>query len=320
MMEVLKALSFLVGGGLVLSWGAHLFVVSASHLARLFKISPVIIGLTVVAFGTSAPEMAVNILAAIQGNTDIAMGNVVGSNIFNVAFILGICALIKPLFVTAQLIRVDIPIMVISSVLLWWMARDLSISKPESFVLVGGIILYTLLQVRLALKGKNADKEFADEFKEKGKPLKDSFILIAGLGLLIVGANYFVDGAVIGAKLLGWSEAVIGLTIIAAGTSMPEVATSIAATMKGERDIAIGNVVGSNIFNILSVIGISGLVSPSSIPVNEHMASTDIVVMIAIAVVCVPFCVWKKTLGRVLGLILFTSWIAYTYYLISTNT
>lgn len=315
-MEILKAFVFLIGGGAVLSFGAHFFVLSSSHLARRLGISPVIIGLTVVAFGTSAPEMAVNGMAALQGNTDIAMGNVVGSNIFNVAFILGLCAIIKPLFVSAQLIKIDIPIMLVSSVLLWWMAQDRSISRLESTFLLVGILLYTLLQIGLAVKGKNADKEFAAEFSDKGKPLKDLLILAGGLAMLVLGANYFVDGAVIGARLLGWSEAVIGLTIIAAGTSMPEVATSVAATIKGERDIAIGNVVGSNIFNILAVIGVTGVISPTELPVNDHMARIDTVVMIGVAAVCLPFIIKDKTLGRVLGTILFVSWLVYTSYLI----
>ena len=318
-MEILKAIVYLLGGGVVLSLGAHLFVVSASHLARRLGISPVIIGLTVVAFGTSAPEMAVNVMAAMQGNTDIAMGNVVGSNIFNVAFILGLCALIKPLIVSAQLIKIDIPIMTLASLLLWWFARDLTISKTDGTIFLIGIVLYTLLQIRLAVKGKNADEEFGREFKEQGKPLKDSLVLIIGLVLLIGGANYFVDGAVMGARLLGWSEAVIGLTIIAAGTSMPEVATSVAATLKGERDIAIGNVVGSCIFNVLSVIGLSSVISPNGIPVSEHMAKIDITVMVVVTLACLPFCILKRQMGRLLGTTLFLGWIGYTYYLISTN-
>lgn len=316
MLEIFKVVAYLVGGVLVLSWGANLFVQAASHLARRFGISPVIIGLTVVAFGTSAPELAVNILAVSQGNTDIALGNVVGSNIFNVAFILGICALIKPLFVSAQLIRIDIPIMVGASLYLWGISQNNLISRTEGYILITGILLYTFLQVRLAVKGKNADSEFNKEFSDKGKPGKDTLILIAGLAALVVGANFFVDGAVLGARLLGWSEAVIGLTIIAAGTSLPEVATSVAATLKGERDIAIGNVVGSNIFNILAVIGISSVLSTNSLPVHEHMAKIDLTIMFIIAFICLPFCIWRKQLDRVIGGLLLSSWVFYTFYLI----
>lgn len=319
-MEIAKAILFLIGGALVLSWGANLFVVSASHLARRFGISPVIIGLTVVAFGTSAPELAVNVLAALQGNTELAMGNVVGSNIFNIAFILGICAIIKPLFVSSQLIRIDIPIMVASSILLWWMARNNHINVMYGVILFGGIILYTLLQVTLAVRGKNADKEFEKEYSQDGRhPKKDTLILISGLFLLIGGAHFFVNGAVLGARLLGWSEAVIGLTIIAIGTSLPEVATSVAATLKGERDIAIGNVVGSNVFNTLGVIGLTAILSPNGLPVSDHMARIDIAVMVVITAICLPFCIWRKQLDRILGVAFLSSWIGYTCYLILQN-
>ena len=319
-MEIVKVLGFLIGGGAVLSWGANFFVEAASHIARRFGISPVIIGLTVVAFGTSAPELAVNILASYQGNVDIAMGNVVGSNIFNVAFILGICSMISPLYVSSQLIRVDIPLMVLATGLLWFMASNQVISPLEGWILFAGIIAYNLLQVRLATrdKNKNADQEFEKEFSATGKPLVDFLKLAGGLTLLVVGAKFFVDGAVLGARLLGMSEAVIGLTIIAAGTSLPEVATSVAATMKGERDIAIGNVVGSNLFNILGVIGLSSIISGQGMPVNAHMATIDCGFMTLVAFLCLPFTIWRKQLDRPLGIVLFLSWIAYTWYLIQS--
>lgn len=316
-MEILKVMALLLIGGLILSYGASLFVSSSSHFARRLGISPVIIGLTVVAFGTSAPELAVNVLAVIQGNSDIAMGNVVGSNIFNVAFILGICALLRPLAVSAQLIRIDIPVMVVSSLLLFLFARDFSIDRTEGLVLLLGIILYNVLQVRLAIKGKNADSEFEKEFSVKGNPLKDTGLLLMGLGGLILGAKLFVDGAVDGARLLGLSETLIGLTIIAAGTSLPEVATSVAATMKGERDIAIGNVVGSNIFNILGVIGISGSLG-KSLSVNPHIANVDLPMMVGFAFLCLPFSYRHKELKRSVGAIFFMGWLAYTAYLIAT--
>lgn len=318
-MEILKVISYLIGGVLVLSWGANRFVQSASHLARRFGISPVIIGLTVVAFGTSAPELTVNIIAAVQGNTDLALGNVVGSNIFNVAFILGICALITPLKVSSQLIKIDIPIMVLISAYLLWCSYDQSISWVEGLTLILGIILYTVMQIKLSFKSKNAESEYEQEFSQKGKLKKDLLFLTIGLIALILGANVFVDGAVLGARILGWSEAVIGLTIIAAGTSLPEVATSIAATLKGERDIAIGNVVGSNIFNILSVIGISAVLSKGGLPVNDHMVKVDLPVMLALTFLCLPFSLWRKQLDRSVGALFIISWIIYTVYLISTT-
>lgn len=315
-METLIIILYLVGGTLILSGGAHLFVNSASHIARRFGIPSVVIGLTVVAFGTSAPEMAVSALASWRGNAGIAMGNVVGSNIFNICVILGICALITPLKVNMQLLKIDIPIMAIASVVLLPIVWNNGISRFEALILFLGIIAYTALQIKLAMKERAKVKaEFDKEYSEKGTPLKDTSILIVGLGLLIVGADLFVTGAVQGARLLGWSEAVIGLTIIAAGTSLPEVATSVAATLKGERDIAIGNVVGSNIFNILSVLGISGLITP--LPVDSHIAGVDVPIMIMITLLMVPFTIKSQKLGRFVGFIFVCIWISYTTYLIT---
>lgn len=318
-MEYLKIALLLTGGGIALSWGAGLFVSSSSSFARRFGIPPVIIGLTVVSFGTSAPELAVNLFAALQGNPDIAMGNVVGSNIFNIAFILGICAIIKPLIVSSQLIRIDIPIMVISSLALWSMSQSLIITRFEGSFLLLGIVSYTLLQIKLAVNGKNKEDGFKNGSSSSGQTGKDILILLAGLVLLIAGANYFVEGAVASARLFGLSEAVIGLTIIAAGTSLPEVATSVAATLKGERDIAIGNVVGSNVFNILGVIGVSSVVSANGIPVNAHMASVDTIVMVFVAFLCLPFTIWRKQLDRWLGICFLGIWLLYTFYLIHNS-
>jgi cation:H+ antiporter len=316
-MEILLVVAYLIGGALVLSWGAGMFVKSASHISRRLGVSPVIIGLTIVAFGTSAPELAVNVLAAMKGNSSLAMGNVVGSNIFNTAFILGLCAAITPLFVTSQLIRIDIPLMVISSIALFLMAQDFVIGYVEGSILIAGMISYTLLQIKMAIKGKNAQQEYNQEFSETGSPLKDFLLLTFGLIMLILGAKFFVDGAVQGARLLGWSEAIIGLTIIAIGTSLPEVATSVAATLKGERDIAIGNVVGSNVFNILGVIGISSVISKNGLPVDSAMAQVDTLIMAIIAFTCLPFVIWRKQLDRALGVAFFLTWVAYTYYLIT---
>jgi cation:H+ antiporter len=307
---------YLIFGGLVLSYGANQFVKAASSLAMTFKISPVIIGLTIVAFGTSAPEMAVNILAAYEGSTELAMGNVVGSNIFNVSFILGICAIIAPLYVSNQLIRIDIPIMSITSILLWFMVSDLTLSLFEGLILLAGIVGYTLLQLRLAVKEKKANEGFEEEYINGVNPWKNSFFLLLGIILLVGGAKLFVEGAILGARWLGISEAIIGLTIIAAGTSLPEVATSVAATLKGERDIAVGNVIGSNIFNILGVLGASSLVSFKNIPITSEMARIDISVMLFISLLCLPFVIWKKQLNRPQGIIFFLIWLSYTTFLI----
>lgn len=316
-MELVIALVALIVGVLILGYGADMFVSGASQLARRFGIPPVVIGLTVVAFGTSAPEMAVNILAAIQGNSGIAYGNVVGSNTFNVLVILGICAIMKPLSVGSQLIKIDIPLMAVASAILWWFSQDGSLGRIEATILFALLLAYVALQVRLSLKERNATKdEFAQEFGEGGPAWKNILFLIIGLVLLIAGAKMFVHGAVTLAQLWGVSEQVIALTIVSAGTSLPEVATSIAATMKGEREIAVGNVVGSNIFNILAVLGISGLLAPSPIIADAAMRGVDLPVMLLTCVALAPLAKFRGKFERPVGVIFLAGYIAYTVHLI----
>lgn len=307
---------YMIGGLIGLTMGADWFVSSASHFSRRFGISPVIIGLTIVAFGTSAPELAVSVFAAVQGNNEITVGNVVGSNIFNVAFILGLCSIITPLVISSQLIRIDIPLMLAASLALWGMCQDQQITKTEGLLLLGGLVGYFLLQIKIMLKGKDADAQFAKEYSEKGSPLKDGLKFILGLILLVVGAKFFVDGAIFLARILEMREEIIALTIVAAGTSLPEVATSVTASIKGERDIAIGNVVGSNIFNILGILGISTLFTQKSLTMGQSMMSYDVVVMIFMTLFCMPFMIWGKQLNRWVGIGLFSSWIIYTWTLI----
>lgn len=317
-MEIIQLALYLIGGVMILSFGANLFVASASHIARRFGVSPLVIGLTVVAFGTSAPEFAVNVLAAYQGNADIAMGNVVGSNIFNVAGIIGICAMITPLVISQQLIKIDLPIMVAAAAITWWFGQDGKISFIESLIYLAIMIGYVVLQIKLS---KKESDEVVDEYQEKfhsfGDKMKYPAKLLVGLTLLIVGAKLFVEGAIMGARLLGWSEAVIALTIISIGTSLPEVATSVVATMKGEKDIAVGNVVGSNIFNIFGVLGLSGMFAANGLSVNPHMESIDIPFMLITSGVCLPMAMWRQKYGRMLGFLFLVSYIAYASYLIS---
>lgn len=317
-MQLFVIILSLIVGVLVLGYGADVFVASASKLARRFGISPVVIGLTVVAFGTSAPEMAVNILAAMNGNSAIAFGNVVGSNTFNVLVILGICTLIKPLVIQGQLLKIDIPLMVITSALLWWMGQDGALTMIEAIVLTIGIIGYTTLQVKLAMKERASVKaEFSQEFNEGGPAPRNILLLIGGLVLLIVGARMFVYGAVELARLWEISESVIALTIVSAGTSLPEVATSVAATLKGEKEIAIGNVVGSNIFNILAVLGISGILSPTPLLADLPMQQIDLPVMVLSTLVVVLLAKTPAKFQKVLGVFFLTGYGAYLVNLIN---
>jgi cation:H+ antiporter len=302
--------------------GAEALVRGASRIAAGFGIAPLIIGLTVVAYGTSSPEMAVSVMAAREGQADLALGNVVGSNIFNVLFILGASALIVPLMVSRQLIRIDVPIMIGVSVLLLLLCLDGNISRLDGILLVAGIIAYTALQI---IMGRRERKETDDEQKVERPTTAFQWatnvgLIIGGLVLLVIGSNWLVDGAIFIAQSLGVSELVIGLTIVAAGTSLPEVATSIIASIRGQRDIAVGNVVGSNIFNILAVLGFSSLVSADGINVAASALSFDIPVMIAVALACLPIFFTGRVIARWEGFVFLAYYVIYTVYLIFAAT
>lgn len=309
----------LAAGLVLLIVGADLLVKGAARLAAAFGIPSLVIGLTVVAFGTSAPELAVSVKAAFAGEAELAVANVVGSNIVNVLLILGVSAVILPLMISKQLIRQDVPIMVLLSLLLAFMVQDGQLSKIEAGVLAAGLLSYTWF---LFWQGKKQGVEVVDdevaEMLQQPKPAWQSLLLVvAGLVLLVLGSGWLVDSAVQLATAWGVSEAVIGLTIVAIGTSMPEMVTSIVAAIKGERDIAVGNVVGSNIFNILCVLGISGLVSPVPLLVGDQLAQLDIPVMLAVALLCVPFFFAGAILNRIEGALFLVCYAAYTWYLIA---
>jgi cation:H+ antiporter len=322
----MTTLLFFIFGLLALVAGAELLVRGASKLAISFGISPLVVGLTVVAFGTSAPEMAVSVQAVLSGQIDIALGNVVGSNIFNVLFILGLSALIIPLLVARQLIRQEVPIMIGASLLLFALAWDGRLSRYDAALMFGLMLAYTVF---LIWQSRRESKALAAESTAEssteiasGKRTWDShwgvqvLLIAAGLALLVLGADWLVTAAITFAKQLGVSELVIGLTIVAAGTSMPEVATSIVAALRGERDIAVGNVVGSNTFNILGVLGLSGMVSPEGLSVAQSLLSFDMPVMIAVALACLPVFFTGNLIARWEGGVFLAYYAAYTTYLL----
>ncbi len=316
----MTALMFILGLA-ALVMGAELLVRGAGRLATTVGISPLVVGLTVVAFGTSAPEIAVSVNAALSGNTDLAVGNVVGSNIFNVLFILGISALITPLVVHAQIIRQEIPILIGSCLLLFAICSDDRIGPTEAAMLLAALAAYTVFLIMQSRKESQAiqDEYAAENVKQSNwdKPIVVQIVLIiAGLGLLVQGSEWLVDAAVIFAKLLGVSDIVIGLTIVAAGTSMPEVATSIMAAIKGERDIAVGNVVGSNTFNILGGLGITGLLAPAGVVVPASVMNFDLWVMLAVSFACIPVFLTGREIARWEGAVFLVYYIAYVTYLI----
>jgi cation:H+ antiporter len=322
-----QTILLMVLGLALLIAGAEILVRGASRMAAAVGISPLVIGLTVVAFGTSSPEMAVSVSTALKDKTDIAMGNVVGSNIFNVLFILGISAIITPLIVQRQLIRLDVPIMIVVSILALAFGMNANIDKTEGVLLVIGIVAYTsflIWQSRKETKLKNGVDEFEKEYGDKHRApahiLLNIGFVVGGLVMLVFGSNWLVDGAVALAKVLGVDDLIIGLTIVAAGTSLPEVATSILAALKGERDIAVGNVVGSNIFNILAVMGLSAIVAPSGLPVASSAITFDIPVMIAVAIACLPIFFTGYTIARWEGVVFLSYYVAYTLYLIFNAT
>ena len=313
-------LLFFIGLGLLIA-GAESLVRGASRLAARVGISALVIGLTVVAFGTSAPELAVSIRSVTTGSGAIAVGNVVGSNIFNILFILGISALITPLTVAGQLIRFDVPFMISVSIMAMIFGWNGSLSHIEGYALVACFILYTFVLIRLSRKEPVQIKnEYDDSF---GRPetkglryiLQDTILVIGGLGLLVFGAELFVKNAVSIARMLGMSEKVIGLTIVAAGTSMPEVVTSIVAGIRGQRDIAVGNVIGSNVFNLLGVLGIAGIVAPMGINIDREMLYFDFPVMIATAAICFPVFFTRNLIARWEGALLLLFYLIYTTYL-----
>lgn len=317
---------YLIAGLVLLVAGAEVLVRGAAKLAAQFGIPPLIIGLTVVAFGTSAPETAVSVQAALDGSGDLAIGNVVGSNIANVLFILGLTALIAPLIVSRQLIRLDVPIMIGASLLTFALAWDGSLSKLDGAILFAGIVAYTAFLIISSRKQKPLeDDEFSKEFglDEPVKPYAWAInlgLIIVGLVLLVSGSNFLVEGAVTLARTLGISELVIGLTVVAVGTSLPELATSVLAAIKGERDIAVGNIVGSNIFNLLCVLGLASLVSPQAISVAANALAFDFPVMIAVAVACLPIFFAGYRINRWEGLLFLAYYVAYTVYLVLSST
>ena len=312
-----------IAGLIGLIAGAELLVRGASRLALSFGISPLVVGLTIVAFGTSAPEMAVSVGAVQDGKADLAIGNVAGSNIFNVLFILGISALITPLVVNIQLIRQEVPILVGASVLLLVLTLDTRLGWIDGALLFGLLLAYTVfLVVQSRSETQAASQEYAAGFQRTTSGWDASLpvqllLIVVGLGLLVLGSDWLVDASVIFARALGVSDLVIGLTIVAAGTSMPEVATSLMAAIKGERDIAVGNVVGSSTFNILGCLGLSALVSGATgLAMPPSMLNFDIWVLLAVSLACLPVFMTGREIARWEGAVFLFYYAAYVTYLV----
>ena len=309
-----------IGGLIVLILGADLLVRGASRLAAVFGVSPLVIGLTIVAIGTASPEIAVSLQAAVNNQGDLTLGNVLGSNIFNILFILGIASIVAPIVIAEQLIRKDAPILLGVSLFTLALALDGNLSAMNGIILLLLLVVYMVFALKQN-ESRKVQREYAEEFAQKEpqttrNTINNIVFILIGLGLLVLGSNWLVDSAVQIAKVLGVSELVIGLTIVAVGTSLPEVATSVIATLKGESDIAVGNAVGSNIFNLLGVLGIGALVSPNGIFVSQRVLQFDLPVMVFVALITLPIFYIDSRISRIEGGLLLSYYIIYVIFVI----
>lgn len=305
------ALIAVFGGLVLLALGAEGLVRGSSSIALRMGIAPLAIGLTVVAFGTGSPEMVVSLQAALSGSSDLALGNIVGSNIANLALILGVAALARPLHVRSAVLHREVPVMIAVTVLLALLLYDGRLGRVEGTVLAAGAILYTVLTYRAARRDRDAEvaAEFAHEIADAPAGTGRAVTLvIGGLAGLLVGANVLVWGAVVIAQRLGMSEVVIGLTVVALGTSLPELATSVVAALRNDADVAFGNVLGSNILNILLILGVVAMIQPMS---SAALRPLDIGVMVGSAVAVYLLMRHGRRLGRREGGLLLVGYVAY---------
>ncbi len=310
------AILYLVLGLVLLYYGAEALVRGSSSLALRLGLSPLVIGLTVVAFGTSSPELVVSLKAGLAGQGNISVGNVVGSNICNLGLILGLCALVAPVATTSQIVRMDIPIMIAVTAFATFLLSNGTLTRTEGTLLATLLLAYVIFSIRLARRQPSdaLGAEFGEAVKVSKRGLAVDLLMVAGgLVLLVFGARFLVDGAVIIARAFGWSEALIGLTVIAIGTSLPELATSLVAAVKKEADIALGNIVGSNIFNLLGILGITAMVTPLA---ESGISLIDYAVMAVFALVLWPMAYHQKRITRLEGAILLAGYATYVSWLV----
>ena len=320
-MNTVTAILFALGLVALIA-GAEVLVRGASRLAAALGISPLVIGLTVVAFGTSTPELAVSIQAGLSGEAEVALGNVIGSNISNVLLILGAVAAVAPLAVASRLIRHDVWVMIGVSVLAPVLGLDGKIGRVDGLLLLAGAVFYTGWLIHVSRRGSAAPAKLGPAADGQAREMRNRdwliniALVLLGLVLLTIGARWLVSGAVAFARALEVSELIVGLTIVAVGTSLPELATSIVAAMRGQHDIAVGNVIGSNIFNILLVLGASAAVSSAGVSVSRAVLVFDLPIMAIVAIVCLPVFFTGYRVDRWEGLLFLAGYAAYLMYLI----
>ncbi|WP_028317146.1 calcium/sodium antiporter [Desulfobulbus elongatus] len=303
----MSGIPLFLAGLVLLGIGAEMVVRGASRLAASLGVSPLVLGLTVVAIGTSMPELVVGITASWQGSGVLAVGNIAGTNLFNILFILGLSALLQPLPLHLRVLKLDLPIMIVAATLMTVMAWDGVLTRLEGGLLLSIAIPYTVAVILMSrAEMQSVQAEFSDLYGATPElrravvqtRVKYAGILAAGMGLTVLGADWLVDGAIDIARSLGISEALIGLTIVAIGTSAPELATTVVATLKGDRDVAVGNLLGSSIYNILVILGLTCLVSPDGLPVERQLLLVDIPLMAGVAFLCLPVFATGKRVSR----------------------
>lgn len=309
-MVIIAGIVFALAGIILVIWGADKMTAGAVSAAAKLGVPQIVIGLTVVAMGTSAPELFVSLASALKGTPDLAVGNVVGSNIFNTLVIVGAAALVLPLSISVKTIKRDLPISVAAGIVLLILSCDGNISRIDSALLLAAFIGFLAYNIRRVRKDGAEDDESASVSLSG---VKSALYIVLGLACLIFGSDLFVDGATVVAGAMGVSDAVIGLTVVALGTSLPELATSIVAAKKGNSSIAIGNVIGSNVFNILMIIGVTGVISPMRI---EGVGPLDMAVMAGSGVLMWLFCATRHTVERIEGAVLLAAYFAYIGYLV----
>lgn len=300
----MTVLLFIIGL-VTLIGGAELFLKSVDKFGAAWSVSPVVMGLTVVAFATGAPELAISLQAAAEGRPDLVLGNILGSNVANILLILGIAGLVKPLKITKRIIRIDVPMVIAASVLLYVLAMDGSLTPLDGGIILFALLAYSLFMYSQIRKDRAANKKLdSQDLPEVGEPVTTLFygkyilLLLAGLVLIVMGSRWMVDAAVQIAEILGISELIIGLTIVSIGTSLPEVATSLSSVRKGDSDTAVANVMGSNLYNILLTLGLTIVVAPGALDVSLEVINLDLPIMLIVAGACIPLFIPGSKLDR----------------------
>ena len=324
---MLANIAWFLSGLTALIVGAEVMVKGGSRLAARLGISPIVVGLTVVSIGTSMPELAVGVVAAGQGSGALAVGNIAGTNVVNLLLILGLSAVIAPLVLQLRTIRFELPMMAAAALLLWALAADGVMSRVDGAILLTGAVAYTAAVILSARReSREVFDEFSDEYGHvatvavRNQTLRELMMLVGGVALVVAGADWLVDGAVGMAREFGVSDALIGLTVVAIGTSAPELATTVVSTLRGDRDIAIGNLLGSSIYNIALILGVTCLVPAHGLLLPSSLVRIDIPIMVIVALACIPIFITGRRVSRGEGIAMVTAYGAYLVFLLATQT